>query len=123
MKLSLSEYNELQKKCLDAERKVNILEKENLELSNCIKKIYIENNHKIDQNIPNEETNINSLMALTNEELDKKDKLIKKLKTEAKMADLSDIEKLKKEELKEFKNLYNKNLKIINDALKQFGKD
>ena len=123
LKLSLSEYNELQKKCLDAERKVNILEKENLELSNCIKKIYIENNHKIDQNIPNEETNINSLMALTNEELDKKDKLIKKLKTEAKMADLSDIEKLKKEELKEFKNLYNKNLKIINDALKQFGKE
>ena len=104
-------------------QEVNILEKENLELSNCIKKIYIENNHKIDQNIPNEETNINSLMSLTNEELDKKDKLIKKLKTEAKMADLSDIEKLKKEELKEFKNLYNKNLKIINDALKQFGKE
>ena len=123
LNLSLSEYNELQKKCLEAERKVNILEKENLELSNCIKKIYIENNHQIDQNIPNEEANINSLMILTNEELNKKDELIKKLKTEAKMVDLSDIKKIEKEELKEYKNLYNKNLKIINDALKQFGKE
>ena len=123
LNLSLSEYNELQKKCLEAEIKVNILEKENLELSNCIKKIYIENNHKIDQNIPNEEININSLMTLTNEELNKKDKFIKKLKTEAKMVDLSNIKKIHKEELKEYKNLYNKNLKIINDALKKFGKD
>ena len=59
-------------------------------------------------------------MVLTNEELDKKDKLINKLKNEAKMADLSNIKNMQKEQLKEYKNLYNKNLKIINDALKQY---
>ena len=122
LNLSLSEYNKLLKKCLEAERIVNILEKENMELSDCIKKICLENNHKIEQNIPNEENKINSLLNLTNEELDKKDKQIKKLKKEAKMADLSDIKKLQKEQLKEYKNLYNKNLKIINDTLRQFEK-
>jgi hypothetical protein len=59
-------------------------------------------------------------LVLTNEELDKKDKLINKLKNEAKMADLSNIKNMQKEQLKEYKNLYNKNLKIINDALKQY---
>lgn len=120
LNLSLSEYNGLYKKCLEAERRVNILEKEKFELSKYIQKLYIENNHKIEQNIPNEESNINSLLVLTNEELDKKDKLINKLKNEAKMADLSNIKNMQKEQLKEYKNLYNKNLKIINDALKQY---
>ena len=120
LNLSLSEYNGLYKKCLEAERRVNILEKEKFELSKYIQKLYIENNHKIEQNIPNEESNINSLLVLTNEELDKKDKLINKLKNEAKMADLSNIKNMQKEQLKEYKNLFNKNLKIINDALKQY---
>ena len=120
LNLSLSEYNGLYKKCSEAERRVNILEKEKFELSKYIQKLYIENNHKIEQKIPNEESNINSLLVLTNEELDKKDKLINKLKNEAKMADLSNIKNMQKEQLKEYKNLYNKNLKIINDALKQY---
>ena len=98
---------------------VNNLEKEKTELNKCIQKIYLDNNKK---NIPNEEQNIKSLLDLTNNELEKKDKIISKLKNEAKMADLSDINNFQKDKLKEYKNFYSKNLKIINDTLKLFEK-
>ena len=114
-----SEYDNLYKKYFDAERKVNNLEKEKMELNKCIKKIYLNNNQKY---IPNEENNINSLLNLVNNELDKKDDIINKLKEQTKMADLTNIKSFQKDRLKEYKNFYNKNLKIINDMLKQFEK-
>ena len=114
-----SEYDNLYKKYFDAERKVNNLEKEKMELKKCIKKLYLNNNK---QYIPNEENNINSLLNLANNELEKKDEIINKLKEKTKMADLSDIKNFQKDKLKEYKNFYNKNLKIINDMLKQFEK-
>ena len=107
------------KKYLEKERMVNNLEKEKTELNKSIQKIYLDNNKK---NIPNEEQNIKSLLDLTNNELEKKDKIISKLKNEAKMADLSDINNFQKDKLKEYKNFYSKNLKIINDTLKSFEK-
>ena len=117
-KIEIIKYNELLKKYIEIERRVNELEKEKKELNKCIKKIYLAQ-YKNKQNIPSNEPNINSLMVLTNNELEKKDKLIVKLKSEAKMADLSDIKNFEKEKLKEYKNFYNKNLKIINDTLKK----
>ena len=118
-KIKASEYDELYKKYLEKERMVNNLEKEKTELNKCIQKIYLDNNKK---NITNEEQNIKSLLDLTNNELEKKDKIISKLKNEAKMADLSDINNFQKDKLKEYKNFYRKNLKIINDTLKLFEK-
>ena len=114
-----SEYDNLYKKYFDAERKVNNLEKEKMELNKCIKKIYLNNNQKY---IPNEENNINSLLYLANNELEKKEDIINKLKEQTKMADLTNIKSFQKDRLKEYKNFYNKNLKIINDMLKQFEK-
>ena len=116
-RIEILEYNELLKKYIEIERRVNELEKEKKELNKCIKKIYLDQ-YKNKQNIPNTEQNINSLLALTNNELEKKDNLIAKLKKETKMADLSDIKNFEKDKLKEYKNFYNKNLKIINDILK-----
>ena len=117
-RIEILEYNELLKKYIEIERRVNDLEKEKKELNKCIKKIYLDQ-YKNKQNIPNTEQNINSLLALTNNELEKKDNLIAKLKKETKMADLSDIKNFEKDKLKEYKNFYNKNLKIINDILKK----
>jgi len=117
-RIEILEYNELLKKYIEIERRVNELEKEKKELNKCIKKIYLDQ-YKNKQNIPNTEQNINSLLALTNNELEKKDNLIAKLKKETKMADLSDIKNFEKDKLKEYKNFYNKNLKIINDILKK----
>ena len=117
-RIEILEYNELLKKYIEIERRVNELEKEKKELNKCIKKIYLDQ-YKNKQNIPNTEQNINSLLALTNDELEKKDNLIAKLKKETKMADLSDIKNFEKDKLKEYKNFYNKNLKIINDILKK----
>lgn len=117
-RIEILEYNELLKKYIEIERRVNQLEKEKTELNKCIKKIYLDQ-YKNKQNIPNTEQNINSLLALTNNELEKKDNLIAKLKKETKMADLSDIKNFEKDKLKEYKNFYNKNLKIINDILKK----
>ena len=114
-----SEYDNLYKKYFDAERKVNNLEKEKMELNKCIKKIYLNNNKRY---IPNEENNINSLLYLANNELEKKEDIINKLKEQTKMADLTNIKSFKKDRLKEYKNFYNKNMKIINDMLKQFEK-
>ena len=117
-RIEILEYNELLKKYIEIERRLNELEKEKKELNKCIKKIYLDQ-YKNKQNIPNTEQNINSLLALTNNELEKKDNLIAKLKKETKMADLSDIKNFEKDKLKEYKNFYNKNLKIINDILKK----
>jgi hypothetical protein len=117
-RIEILDYNELLKKYIEIERRVNDLEKEKKELNKCIKKIYLDQ-YKNKQNIPNTEQNINSLLALTNNELEKKDNLIAKLKKETKMADLSDIKNFEKDKLKEYKNFYNKNLKIINDILKK----
>ncbi len=116
--LRIIEYNKLYEKYFELERKVDNLEKENMELNKCLNKKYLE--HKI--NIPNNEENINSLLKITNDELEKKDKIINELKKEAKMADLSDIKNFQKDKLKEYKNLYTKNLKIINDILKNIEK-
>ena len=116
-RIEILEYNELLKKYIEIERRVNELEKEKTELNKCIKKIYLDQ-YKNKQNIPNTGQNIDSLLALTNNELEKKDNLIAKLKKETKMADLSDIKNFEKDKLKEYKNFYNKNLKTINDTLK-----
>ena len=116
-----SDYNELYTKFLEAERKNNILEKENNELKECIKKIYMKNKTNT-RNIPNNENNINILINMANEELENKDKIIKELKEKTNMLDLSDINNLDNDELKRYKNFYNKNLNLINKAIKEFNK-
>ena len=59
-------------------------------------------------------------MILVNEELERKDDLIRELQGKVEKADLKNMENFSKEELIEYKNFYTKNLKIINDALKKY---
>ena len=91
-------------------------------MTSCLKKIYLEktSNPKIPTTSNNEE-NINDLMFLVNKELEKKDDIIHGLEEEVSKVDLKNIEKLTKEQLLEFKDLYTKNLKKINDAMKQYS--
>ena len=72
--------------------------------------------------IPNNEESINSLLKLTNIELESKDKYIKELKKDCIMADLTNIKNFNKEKLKLYKDFYIRNLKIINSALEDNAK-
>ena len=115
--VSFSEYNKLLKKYFDMERKCNNLEQEKVEINSFIKNIILENKMNL-KNIPNNEENINSLLNLANEELQSKNKIINELKRDTKMTDLSDIKNFTKEQLQEYKDFYIKNLKLIDDTLK-----
>ena len=69
----------------------------------------------------NNEENINDLMFLVNNELKNKDKIIHDLEGKVSKVDLKNIKKCTKEQLMEYKDLYTKNLKKINDAIKQYS--
>ena len=115
------DYNKLNSKYLELERKIVFLEKEKEELSSCLKKLYLEN--KSISKIPfssNNEENINYLLTLANKELDNKNNIIQELNEKVSMVDLKNIENFPKEKLKECKEFYSKNLKLINDAMKQY---
>ena len=119
--VNISEYNKLYKKYLDIERKCYNLEKTKKEICSYINKMNI--NKKINiKMIPNNEESINSLLKLTNIELESKDKYIKELKKDCIMADLTNIKNFNKEKLKLYKDFYIRNLKIINSALEDNAK-
>ena len=119
--VSQEDYNKLNSKYLELERKIAFLEKEKEELSSCLKKLYLEN--KSISKIPissNNEENINDLLTLANKELENKNNTIQELNKKVSMVDLRNIENFSKEKLKECKEFYSKNLKLINDAMKQY---
>ena len=68
----------------------------------------------------NNEENINDLISLANKELENKDNIIHELEGKISKMDLSNIKNFSKEKLQEYKEFYTKNLKIINDAIKQY---
>ncbi len=121
-KFDQKDYEKLNKNYLELERKILLLEKEKEELTSCLKKLYLEKtaNSKIPTTFNNEE-NINDLMFLVNNELKNKDKIIHDLEGKVSKVDLKNIEKCTKEQLMEYKDLYTKNLKKINDAIKQYS--
>ena len=90
-------------------------------MATCLKQLYLEK--KTNSKIPlssNNEENINDLLSLANKELENKNKTIQELKEKITMVDLRNIEGFDKEKLKKYKDFYSKNLKIINDAMKQY---
>ena len=112
------EYNKLYKKYLDIERKCYNLEREKKEMCLYINKMNINKKTKV-KIIQNNKENINSLLEITNIELESKDKYIKDLKKHCMMADLTNIKDFNKEKLKIYKDFYIGNLKMINNALKE----
>ena len=59
-------------------------------------------------------------MFLVNKELENKDNIIHELEGKVSKVDLRNIENFSKDELLEYKEFYTKNLKIINEAMKQY---
>ena len=120
-KIIEKDFNDLNKKNMELERKITSLEKEKEELATCLKKLYFQN--KSNSKIPissNNEENINDLMFLANKELKNKDNIIHELEDKVSKYDLSNIKNFSKEKLKEYKDFYSKNLNIINEAMKQY---
>ena len=121
LKMSGKEFDDLNKKNMELERKITSLEKEKEELASCLKKLYLQN--KSNSKIPissNNEENINDLMFLANKELENKDNIIHDLEDKVSKYDLTNIKNFSKEKLKEYKDFYSKNLNIINEAMKQY---
>ena len=119
--MSGKEFDDLNKKNMELERKITSLEKEKEELASCLKKLYLQN--KSNSKIPissNNEENINDLMFLANKELENKDNIIHDLEDKVSKYDLTNIKNFSKEKLKEYKDFYSKNLNIINEAMKQY---
>ena len=58
-------------------------------------------------------------MYLANKELENKNEIINELENKLAMLDLTNIKNFSVEKLKTYKEFYDKNLKIINDAMKQ----
>ena len=119
--INQKDYETLNKNYFELERKILLLEKEKEELASCLKKLYLEK--KANANIPitsNNEENINDLMFLVNKELENKDNIIHELEGKVSKVDLRNIENFSKDELLEYKEFYTKNLKIINEAMKQY---
>ena len=114
----MEDYERLNKNYLDLEKKLSILEKEKSQLTSCLTKLYLENKSKTNV-LPNpNEENINDLMYLANKELANKNEIINDLENKLTMLDLTNIKNFSVEKLKKFKEFYDKNLKIINDAMK-----
>ena len=57
-------------------------------------------------------------MYLANKELEHKNEIINELENKLAMLDLTNIKNFSVEKLKTYKEFYDKNLKIINDAMK-----
>ena len=115
------DYDKLNKNYLELERKISILEKEKEEMNQCLRNLYLKN--KTNMQIPlnaNKEENINDLMFLANKELENKNNIIHNLEGKVAILDLKNVKKFSSDKLKEYKDFYTKNLKIINDALKQY---
>ena len=116
--VSMEDYERLNQNYLDLEKRLSILEKEKSQLTSCLTKLYLENKSKT-ENIPNsDEENINDLMYLANKELANKNEIINDLENKLTMLDLTNIKNFSVEKLKKFKEFYDKNLQIINDAMK-----
>ena len=120
VEISKKDYDELNRNYLELEKKFEILEKEKKELTSCLTKLYLENkeNSKILPTSNNEE-NINDLMYLANKEIEEKNHIINELEDKKAMLDLTNIQNFSNEKLKKYKEFYQKNLKIIDDALKK----
>ena len=58
-------------------------------------------------------------MYLANKELEEKNHIINDLEEKKAMLDLTNIQNFSTEKLKKYKEFYTKNLKIIDDAMKQ----
>ena len=119
--ITKEEYDNLNRKYIELERRISILEKEREEMSSLIRSLYLKN--KSNNNIPlsaNKEENINDLMNLANEEIKNKNDIIHNLEGKVQKLDLNNVNEFSKDKLKEYKEFYMKNLKIINDALKQY---
>ena len=114
----MEEYERLNKNYLDLEKRLSILEQEKTQLTTCLTKLYLENKSKA-ESVPNQnEENINDLMYLANKELANKNEIISDLENKLTMLDLTNIKNFSVEKLKKFKEFYDKNLQIINDAMK-----
>ena len=114
----MEDYEILNKNYLDLEKRLSILEKEKSQLTSCLTKLYLENKSKTEK-VPNsDEENINDLMYLANKELANKNEIINDLENKLTMLDLTNIKNFSVEKLKKFKEFYDKNLQIINDAMK-----
>ena len=119
IEISAEDYEKLNKKYLDLEKKLSRLEQEKTELTSCLTKLYLQNKSDNGKNqIPNNEENINDLMYLANKELENKNEIINELENKLAMLDLTNIKNFSVEKLKTYKEFYDKNLKIINDAMK-----
>ena len=106
---------------MELERRISVLEKEKEEMSNLLRNLFLQN--KTNMQIPaseNKEENINDLMNLANKELENKNKIINDLQGKVSKLDLNNISQFSKDKLKQYKDFYSKNLKTINDALKQY---
>ena len=119
--ISKEDYNNLSKKYLELERRISVLEKEKEEMSSLLRTLFLQNkmNNQISKSENNEE-NINDLMKLANDELEKKNNIIHNLQGKVEKLNLDNINEFSKDKLKEYKDFYNKKLKTINDALKQY---
>ena len=120
IEITKKDYEELNHNYLELEKKLETLEKEKKELTSCLTKLYLENkeNSKIYPSSNNEE-NINDLMYLANKEIEEKNHIINELEEKKAMLDLTNIQNFSNEKLKKYKEFYQKNLKIIDDALKK----
>ena len=120
IEITQKDYDQLNRNYLLLEKKVESLEKEKQELTLCLTKLYLENkeNSKISPT-SNDEENINDLMYLANKELEEKNHIINDLEEKKAMLDLTNIQNFSTEKLKKYKEFYTKNLKIIDDAMKQ----
>ena len=118
VKISMEDYEILNKNYQELEKRLSTLEKEKTQLTSCLTKLYLENksNSQIVSN-PNEE-NINDLMYLANKELAYKDEIISDYENKLTMLDLTNIKNFSVEKLKKFKDFYEKNLQIIKNAMK-----
>ena len=120
IEITKKEYDQLNNNYLQLEKKLKNLEKEKMELTSCLTKLYLENkeNSKIPPSSNNEE-NINDLMYLANKEIEEKNRIINELEEKKAMLDLKNIQNFSNEKLKMYKEFYVKNLEIIEDALKK----
>ena len=120
IEITKKDYDELNKNYIELEKKLKKLEKEKMELTSCLAKLYLENkeNSKISPSSNNEE-NINDLMYLANKELEEKNHIINDLEEKKAMLDLKNIQNFSNEKLRVYKEFYAKNLEIIEDALKK----
>ena len=119
--VSKEEYDNLSKKYIELDRRLTSLEKEKEEMSTLLRTLFLQN--KTTKQIPssaNKEENINDLMTLANKELEMKNNIIHNLEGKVSKLDLRNVKEFSNQQLKEYKDYYTKQLKVINDALKQY---